>query len=80
MPHLLDALYIVLLVAWSPVIFWQRWRNGKYRAGWREKILGKGPSRIGDDTPSFSKGTLMEFGRRDLLVRQASARFLKALP
>lgn len=48
MPHLLDALYIVLLVAWSPVIFWQRWRNGKYRAGWREKILGKVPSRIGD--------------------------------
>lgn len=48
MPNLLDLLYLLLLLAWSPVILWQRWRNGKYRAGWREKLLGKVPRRIGD--------------------------------
>ncbi len=48
MPNLLDVAYLFLLLAWSPVIFWHRWRNGKYRAGWREKILGKVPRRISD--------------------------------
>ena len=48
MPNLLDLIYLALLVAWSPVIAWQRWRGGKRRAGWGEKLLGRVPRRIGD--------------------------------
>lgn len=48
MPNLLDVAYLFLLLAWSPVILWHRWRSGKYRAGWREKFLGKVPHRIGE--------------------------------
>ncbi|MDB5351131.1 MAG: 3-deoxy-D-manno-octulosonic-acid transferase [Planctomycetota bacterium] len=48
MPYLLNLLYVALLVAFAPILFWKGWKNGKYRAGWSEKFLGKAPKRIGD--------------------------------
>ncbi|MEM8864327.1 MAG: 3-deoxy-D-manno-octulosonic acid transferase [Planctomycetota bacterium] len=45
---LLDACYAVVLFALSPVIAWQAWRTGKYREGYREKLLGQVPTREGD--------------------------------
>ncbi len=48
-PWLLNALYGVTLLALSPVIAWQAWRTGKYREGYREKLLGLAPEREGED-------------------------------
>ncbi len=48
MTHLLDLIYLALLLAWSPVLAYQSLRTGKYRQGWSEKFFGKAPRRIGD--------------------------------
>lgn len=44
---LLNAAYAALLLVLSPVIAWQAWRTGKYREGYREKLLGLVPERTG---------------------------------
>ena len=48
MPCLLNLLYAVLLAACSPVLLYRSIRTGRYREGWREKLLGQAPHRIGD--------------------------------
>ncbi|CAN5599386.1 3-deoxy-D-manno-octulosonic acid transferase [soil metagenome] len=48
MPFLLDVLYVALVVASAPVLLLRSWRSGKYRDGWRQKLLGKAPRRISD--------------------------------
>ena len=48
MAFLLNMLYVVLLVVFSPLLCWRGWRSGKYRQGWAEKFLGKAPRRSGD--------------------------------
>ncbi|HEX8201262.1 MAG TPA: glycosyltransferase N-terminal domain-containing protein, partial [Isosphaeraceae bacterium] len=48
MPYVLNLIYLALLTAWAPVLFWRSWRGGKYRDGWAEKVLGRAPLRIGD--------------------------------
>jgi 3-deoxy-D-manno-octulosonic-acid transferase len=40
MPYLLNFLYALLLVLASPWILWRRITQGRYRRGWREKLLG----------------------------------------
>lgn len=47
MPYLLDLLYLLLLLACSPILIVKAWRTGKYRDGWSEKVLGRAPWRIG---------------------------------
>ncbi len=47
MPHVLDSLYLLLLLAWSPVLLLRSRKYAQYREGWREKLLGKAPRRIG---------------------------------
>lgn len=48
MPFVLNLIYLALLTACAPVLFFRAWRSGKYREGWSEKVLGKAPLRIGD--------------------------------
>ncbi len=48
MPYLLDAIYVCLLVLYTPVLLYKSWRTGKYRDGWAAKLLGRAPRRIGD--------------------------------
>lgn len=48
MPYLIDAVYIVLLLAASPFLIVRSWATGKYRDGWGEKLLGRAPRRISD--------------------------------
>ncbi|MBX6316514.1 MAG: 3-deoxy-D-manno-octulosonic acid transferase, partial [Isosphaeraceae bacterium] len=48
MPYALNLVYLALLVACSPVLLYKSWKTGKYRQGWREKLLGRVPRRIGD--------------------------------
>lgn len=43
--YLLNAAYLVLLVAVSPWLAWNAWQKGKYRAGFGEKFLGRVPIR-----------------------------------
>ncbi|MCS7168294.1 MAG: 3-deoxy-D-manno-octulosonic acid transferase [Gemmatales bacterium] len=45
MPNLLDALYTFGLAGALPYFIWQRWRHGKYRAGWWDKLTGLLPQR-----------------------------------
>ena len=40
MPYLLNVLYLALIVVASPWLLYQALRNGKYRAGFAEKLLG----------------------------------------
>lgn len=40
MAILLNALYLVFLTFVSPLIFWRRWRYGRYRRGWSDKLFG----------------------------------------
>ena len=40
MAILLNALYLVFLIFVSPLIFWRRWRHGRYRRGWSDKLFG----------------------------------------
>lgn len=37
---LLNAVYLVALLAWSPLILWQRWIHAKQRGGWRDRLCG----------------------------------------
>lgn len=49
MPYLLNLLYVLVIVAASPWLLWAAVRKGKYRAGYREKLLGLVPTREGDE-------------------------------
>jgi 3-deoxy-D-manno-octulosonic-acid transferase len=44
---LLNLAYLAVLVLFSPLIVWQAIRNGKYREGYAEKLLGLVPRREG---------------------------------
>jgi 3-deoxy-D-manno-octulosonic-acid transferase len=44
---LLNAVYLVIIFICSPLIVWQALRTGKYREGYREKLLGLAPRREG---------------------------------
>jgi 3-deoxy-D-manno-octulosonic-acid transferase len=48
MPWFLNVAYFALLAAVSPVLVWRIVARGKYRTGWREKLLGQVPRRVGD--------------------------------
>lgn len=45
---LLDVLYLLLLVIAAPLLAFKAVRHGKYRQGWRAKLLGEVPRRLGD--------------------------------
>jgi 3-deoxy-D-manno-octulosonic-acid transferase len=47
----LNCVYALLLTAASPVVCWRAWRHGRYRRGWREKLLGSLPVRGNEDRP-----------------------------
>ena len=47
---LLNAVYLTVIAVCSPLIIWQSVRTGKYREGFREKLLGLVPRRDGDAT------------------------------
>lgn len=47
---LLDGAYLMAILALAPLIAWQSLRTGKYREGYREKILGLVPRREGNAT------------------------------
>jgi 3-deoxy-D-manno-octulosonic-acid transferase len=47
MPWLLNLAYLALLAALSPLLLWRIVVRGKYRTGWREKLLGHVPRRAG---------------------------------
>jgi 3-deoxy-D-manno-octulosonic-acid transferase len=48
MPWLLNVAYLALLAAVSPILCWRIVVRGKYRTGWREKLLGRVPRRAGN--------------------------------
>jgi 3-deoxy-D-manno-octulosonic-acid transferase len=48
MSFLRNLIYLLLLATVSPWLLYQAWRNGKYRAGWNEKLFGRVPRRHGD--------------------------------
>jgi len=48
MPFLLNLIYATLLAVCSPILLYRSIRTGRYRDGWREKLLGTAPLRIGD--------------------------------
>ncbi len=43
MPWILDVIYVAFLAVVSPVILFRAIVHGKYRDGWREKLLGRLP-------------------------------------
>lgn len=45
---LLNGVYALLLLAFTPWMLWQSWRTGKYREGWHEKLWGMVPERNGE--------------------------------
>jgi 3-deoxy-D-manno-octulosonic-acid transferase len=47
---LLNGVYLATLIMLAPLIAWQALRTGKYRDGYREKLLGLVPRRDGDAT------------------------------
>jgi 3-deoxy-D-manno-octulosonic-acid transferase len=47
---LLNAVYLALIVALSPLILWQAFRTGKYREGFGQKLFGLVPRREGNAT------------------------------
>ncbi len=49
---LLNLIYGLLIAALSPVLVWRAVRQGKYRQGWREKLLGQLPERFAESTDS----------------------------
>jgi 3-deoxy-D-manno-octulosonic-acid transferase len=49
MPYLLNLVYLLVIAAASPWLIWAAWRHGKYREGFREKLLGLVPERRGDE-------------------------------
>jgi 3-deoxy-D-manno-octulosonic-acid transferase len=44
---LLNVGYLALIAVASPWIAWAAWRQGKYREGFAEKLLGRVPRRVG---------------------------------
>ena len=48
MPCLLNLIYASLLAFCSPLLLYRSFKTGRYREGWREKLLGQAPHRIGD--------------------------------
>ena len=40
-----NLIYLTLLGLLTPVLLWKAWRTGKYREGWRQKLLGEVPKR-----------------------------------
>lgn len=48
MPYLLNIVYLLLIVLFSPWLAYSAIRHGKYRDGWGEKLLGRVPRRTGD--------------------------------
>jgi 3-deoxy-D-manno-octulosonic-acid transferase len=46
----LNIVYLALLAVFAPLIVWQALRTGKYREGYREKLLGLVPRRVGEAT------------------------------
>jgi 3-deoxy-D-manno-octulosonic-acid transferase len=51
MSYLLNAVYLVVLIAASPWLIWRAIRKGKYRDGFTAKMLGAAPIRDGDQHP-----------------------------
>lgn len=49
MPYLLNLLYLALVALASPWLLYQAVRNGKYRAGYAEKLFGRVPIRTGNE-------------------------------
>jgi len=47
---LLNVVYLAIIAVCSPLIVWQSLRTGKYREGFREKLLGLVPRREGNAT------------------------------
>ena len=47
---LLNVVYLAIIAVCSPLIVWQALRTGKYREGFREKLLGLVPRRDGNAT------------------------------
>src|SRR5687768_11304089 len=45
MAYILDAIYILLLVALSPWLLYCRLTQGKYRDGWSQRLWGRVPLR-----------------------------------
>lgn len=74
---LLNALYITLLTAAGPWIVWSAVRQGKHRAGYREKLLGWAPRRSDDGccvwmhAVSVGEVNLLEAAIRELTSRRA---------
>jgi 3-deoxy-D-manno-octulosonic-acid transferase len=48
--YFLNVVYLAIIAICSPLIIWQAFRTGKYREGYREKLLGLVPRRTGDAT------------------------------
>ena len=46
---ILNLAYLLLIAAVSPLLLWRSVRQGKYRQGWSEKLLGHLPERESDD-------------------------------
>lgn len=47
MPYLFDLVYLLLLLAVSPILIVRSWTTGKYRDGWVQKVLGRAPRPTG---------------------------------
>src|SRR5690349_15102616 len=47
---LLNVVYLTVIAVCSPLIAWQALRTGKYREGYRQKLLGLVPRRDGTET------------------------------
>jgi 3-deoxy-D-manno-octulosonic-acid transferase len=60
MPYLLNLIYALLLVAASPWILWRRITQGRYKRGWREKLLGHLP-RPSPPRPNANLGSSKQF-------------------
>ena len=45
---MLNGLYLGVIGLVMPVLLYRRWRFGKYRTGWGEKLLGRVPLRAGN--------------------------------
>src|SRR4051794_11722660 len=48
MPYLLNLAYLTAILLALPWLLYQRLRHGKYREGFRAKVLGKVPERKSD--------------------------------
>jgi len=48
MRYVLNFIYLLLILAVSPILFYRRWTQGKYRDGWSQKLWGNLPARTGD--------------------------------